>query len=151
MSLDVYLHEVSARANALESLVWTKIIYCIIYVLPLYASSTTRAAAGRPRDAPEAIRARIRSVTFSTTLCSLVTFVIISNSSLSNNSPLHLMGYWPLGMVEACKSLLLTCLLFSGPLYENLLVEGNWRCWLSLEPLQQLWFDWAVWRNMMAV
>ncbi|KAG6042171.1 hypothetical protein E4U41_003917 [Claviceps citrina] len=127
------------------------IIYCLIYVLPLYASSATRAAAGRPRDAPEAIRARIRSASFSTFLCSLATFLIIGNSSMSlDNSPWTLMGYWPLGMVEACRSLLLTCLLFLGPLYEHLLIDGSWRRWPSLDGFKHVWSDWAVWRNMVA-
>ncbi|KAG6012993.1 hypothetical protein E4U43_007543 [Claviceps pusilla] len=127
------------------------ILYCIVYVLPLYASSATRAAAGRSRDSPEAIRARIRSVSLSTSLCSLVTFVIFSQSSLSaQHSPWSVMGYWPPRLVEAGKSLLLTCLLFAGPLYEHLLIEGTWQGWVTLEPLKEVWSDWAVWRNMVA-
>ncbi|KAG6006052.1 hypothetical protein E4U21_007412 [Claviceps maximensis] len=127
------------------------IIYCIVYVSPLYASSATRAAAGRPRDSSEAIRARIRSVSLSTSLCSLATFIILTRSSISlKQSPWNLMGYWPAGVVEAGKSLLLTCLLFLGPLYEHLIVEGTWRSWATLEPLKEVWSDWAVWRNMVA-
>ncbi|KAG5975716.1 hypothetical protein E4U55_007599, partial [Claviceps digitariae] len=127
------------------------ITYCIIYVLPLYASAATRAAAGRPRDSSDAIRARIRSVSLSTLLCSLATLVIISRSSIAlRYSPWNLMGYWPPGVVEACKALLLTCLLFSGPLYEHLVIEGTWRSWVSLDPLKEVWSDWAVWRNMVA-
>lgn len=129
-----------------------KIIYCLIYVLPLHASSATRAAAGRSRDAPGPIRARIRLASLSTFLCSLATFVILWNSSVSVKvSPWKLMGYWPLGVVEACKSLALTCLMFLGPLYECLLIEGSWRNVLSLHSLKQIWYDWAVWRNMVAV
>ncbi|QPG95768.1 hypothetical protein C2857_001996 [Epichloe festucae Fl1] len=127
------------------------ITYCLIYVLPLYASPATRAVAGRPRDAPEAIRARIRSVSLSTALCSLVTFVLVKRSPISLNvSPWNLMGYWPIGMVEAGKTVLLTGLLFLGPLYECLLIDGNWRSWSSLDPLKQVWSDLAVWRNMVA-
>ncbi|KAG5916659.1 hypothetical protein E4U42_007561 [Claviceps africana] len=127
------------------------IIYCLIYVLPLYASPATRVAAGRPRDATDAIRARIRFASLSTFLCSLATFVRVATSSVSlAHSPWRLMGYWPAGVVEACRALLLTCLLFLGPLYEHLLIEGTWRSWASLDAPREVWSDWAVWRNMVA-
>ena len=127
-------------------------MYCLIYVLPLYASASTRAAAGRPRDAPDAIRARIRAVSLSTTFCSAATFALIWNSSSANQvSPWHLMGYWPLGVYDSCKTLLLTSLLFAGPLYECLIVDGVWESWIRLEPVSQLWTDWPMWRNMVAV
>lgn len=61
------------------------------------------------------------------------------------------MGYWPLGLVETGKSLLLTAILFSGPLYETLLVDGGWRRFLSLELVTSLFSDWIRWRNIIAV
>ncbi len=60
------------------------------------------------------------------------------------------MGYWPLGLAEAGGSLLLTAILFSGPLYETLLVDGAWRQWLSLQPVSDL-REWIRWRNIIAV
>ncbi|KYK61909.1 putative CAAX prenyl protease 2 [Drechmeria coniospora] len=125
------------------------IVYCFVYILPLHASAATRASANRSRDAPEAIRARIRSVSVSTALCSLVTLLVLVRSG-SIDSALHRMGYWPLGLTEAAKALLLTGLLFAGPLYECLLVDGVWTQWLRLEPLRQVWAEWPPWRNMVA-
>lgn len=92
-------------------------------------------------------------MSFSTALCSLTTCFLLQKTSFTVNhaSLWHIMGYWPLGIVDACKSLLLTALLFAGPLYECLLIDGMLESWLRLEPLTQLWSDWAMWRNMIAV
>lgn len=65
--------------------------------------------------------------------------------------PLHLMGYWPPGLGEAARALWLTALLFAGPLYESLVVDGAARQWTTLQPLKELWVDWPTWRNMVAV
>ncbi|KAM6484259.1 CaaX prenyl protease [Trichoderma sp. SZMC 28011] len=129
--------------------------YTLIYVLPLYASSETRAAPGKSRDAPEAIRARIFVVSLSTTACSLVTFLLLpyvcTSAAATSCSPLHLMGYWPLGLVETLKSCLLTGLLFAAPLYECLIIDGVWREWASgLQPLREIWAEWPTWRNLVA-
>ena len=128
--------------------------YCLVYVLPLYASEATRPSPTRSRDAPEAIRARVRSVTFSTTVCSLCTFLLLRQSAnplAVSLGPWHLMGYWPAGLVDALKILFLTGLLFAGPLYECLLIDGAWRQWPRLEPLRLVWSEWPVWRNLVAV
>lgn len=120
--------------------------------MPLYFSAATRPSPTRSRDAPEAIRARITSVSCSTALCSLVTLSLLSfHDALAVDRPLHLMGYWPSGFREACGTLFLTALLFAGPLYESLIIDGAWRQWVHLEPLTELWTDWSQWRNMVAV
>lgn len=64
---------------------------------------------------------------------------------------LHALGYWPLGLVEAARALLLTALLFAGPLFETLVVEGGWREWLSLAPVKEVLGEWTAWRNIVAV
>jgi hypothetical protein len=61
------------------------------------------------------------------------------------------MGYWPLGLAEAAKTLGLTALLFAAPLYERLLIDGCWEDWLTLKPLAMVWADWPAWRNFVAV
>lgn len=61
------------------------------------------------------------------------------------------MGYWPLGLGEAFRALLLTALLFLGPLFESLVVEGYWREWTTGEPVKELLSDWITWRNLVAV
>ncbi|EQL01202.1 CaaX prenyl protease [Ophiocordyceps sinensis CO18] len=60
------------------------------------------------------------------------------------------MGLWPLGLLETAKAHLLTALLFTGPLYECLVVDGVWKRWLTLKPLRRVWLDWPTWRNIVA-
>ncbi|KAJ6441691.1 CaaX-protease [Purpureocillium lavendulum] len=126
----------------------------------------TRALANRKDpllDAPEAIRARIRSVSLSTAACSLTTLFIllhfVANPSTALPSEtslglvthaLRLMGYWPVGHIEALNALSLTALLFAGPLYECLLIDGLWIQWRRLQPLSHLWTEWPAWRNLVA-
>lgn len=98
------------------------------------------------------IRGRITSVTISTTLCSVLTFLLLS--ALCEDGPssaLRAMGYWPLGLWEALKSLALVTLLFAGPLYEVLVVDGLWRDWMTLQPLCSVWNEWTSWRNLVMV
>lgn len=61
------------------------------------------------------------------------------------------MGYWPIGIGDTAKALLLTGLLFAAPLYECMVIDGYWNQWLRLEPLCRLWTEWPMWRNMVAV
>ncbi|KAH6603412.1 CaaX prenyl protease [Trichoderma cornu-damae] len=133
------------------------VAYSLVYVLPLYASSHTRASPGRSRDAPETIRARIHVVSLSTTACSLVTYFLLpyicspAAAAAASCSPLHLMGYWPLGVLEALRACFLTGLLFAAPLYECLVIDGAWREWASgLQPLRDVWTEWPAWRNLVA-
>ncbi|PHH77590.1 hypothetical protein CDD82_3452 [Ophiocordyceps australis] len=125
------------------------VIYCLIYLLPLYALPATRPSPIRSRDAPDSIRARIRAVSASTLICSLTTFFILRHTDLPS-SPLRHMGYWPVGLSETANVLLLTALLFSAPIYESLLIDGWWRDWVRLDPLGSLWTHWPTWRNLVA-
>ncbi|KAI2642778.1 CaaX protease [Xylaria nigripes] len=127
------------------------VIYTLIYVVPFYLSSATRPSRTLSRDAPSVIRARITLVSLTCIVCSLITLRILTlQNRVTNGEALHSMGYWPLGLPEAAKSLLLTAILFSGPLYETLLVEGQWRRWLSLQPISELLTSWIPWRNVIA-
>lgn len=64
---------------------------------------------------------------------------------------LRMMGYWPVGFVETAKSLVLTMLLFLGPLFEYFVVERGWREWIALTPVYELFGEWTTWRNIVAV
>ncbi|KAI0440844.1 CaaX protease [Xylaria telfairii] len=129
----------------------TQVIYTLFYVVPFYLSATTRPSRTLSRDAPSVIRARVASVSLTCVVCSLITFVILtSQGRATNGEALHSMGYWPLGLAEAGRSLLLTAILFSGPLYETLIVDGEWRRWFSLQPVSGLFSEWIRWRNIVA-
>ncbi|KAH8161198.1 hypothetical protein CIB48_g7042 [Xylaria polymorpha] len=127
------------------------VIYTLFYVVPFYLSATTRPSRTLSRDAPSVIRARVTSVSLTCVVCSLITFVILtSQGRATNGEALHSMGYWPLGLAETSRSLLLTAILFSGPLYETLIVNGEWRRWFSLQPVSGLFSEWIRWRNIVA-
>ncbi|KAI1866056.1 hypothetical protein JX265_007085 [Neoarthrinium moseri] len=127
------------------------VIYTLVYVLPFYLSSTTRPSRTLSRDAPSVIRARITSVTLTCVFCSVSTFVILtSQGHATRPDALRSMGYWPVGLAEAARSLLLTAILFVGPLYETFIVHGAWRDWLSLQPVSELFNEWTTWRNIVA-
>lgn len=129
-----------------------QIFYTLIYVVPFYLSSRTRPSPNLSRDAPSVIRARITSVTLTCVVCSALTFYILTaHGHASSQSAAHIMGYWPVGLVAAARVLLLTGLLFAGPLFEHLVVEGGWRAWLGLAPLKELLGEWTTWRNIVAV
>lgn len=61
------------------------------------------------------------------------------------------MGYFPIGVEEAAKTVGLTAILFLGPLFEAGIVEGRWRDWIRLQGLQATYSGWIGYRNMIAV
>ena len=127
-------------------------------MLPFYLSPKTRPSRSLSRDAPPVIRARITSVSISCVICSVSTLVILTSSSTSSDvegrsygETLHWMGWWPLGLAESAKALLLTAILFVGPLYKTLIVDAGWREWMRLGPVYELCEDLITWRNIVAV
>lgn len=129
-----------------------KLVYTLLYVLPLYATERTRPSRSLSRDSPLVIQGRITSVTISTALCSVLTSIILwARSGDGSSPPLQAMGYWPLGIGDSLRSLLLVALLFAGPLYEALVLDGLWKDWTTLQPLVNVWHEWTSWRNLVAV
>ncbi|KAF9869352.1 prenyl proteinase rce1 [Colletotrichum karsti] len=126
------------------------IMYTIIYVLPLYISPSSRPSPTLSRDDPRVIRARITSVLSSTAVCSALTYIVLARlpDGALPITPLHAMGYWPIGLVDSASCLLLTAVLFAGPLYETLLIDGLWETWKTFEPLLSIWTHWTTWRNI---
>ncbi|CAJ2505958.1 Uu.00g000880.m01.CDS01 [Anthostomella pinea] len=128
-----------------------QVIYTLIYVVPFYLSSTTRPSRTLSRDAPSVIRARITSVSLTCVVCSNITVVILTwQGQATYGEAFHTMGYWPVGLPETGKCLLLTAILFSGPLYETLIDHRAWRDWLSMQPMKELFSEWTMLRNIIA-
>ena len=124
----------------------------ILFVLPLYASSTTRPSQTLTRDAPSVIKARIRALTFSCCISALVTlYIITSYSDTSIQDALHLLGWWPINLLDTLKSFLLIMILFAGPLFEASIVDGHLRDWISGATLKDMLSTWIGWRNYIAV
>ncbi|KAI0395369.1 CaaX protease [Xylariaceae sp. FL0594] len=130
------------------------VAYTILYVAPFYLSSKTRPSPTLSRDSPPVIRARVTSVSLTCVLCSGITFILLNSNPRKDNGAgvgvagaLHSMGYWPLGIRETFNSLLLTAILFAGPLYESLVVNGGWRALASFRPVAAVFGEWIPWRN----
>lgn len=83
-------------------------------------------------------------------LACCTTFLLLAQSNLSAFEILHLMGLYPLALTSALKALLLTSLLFLGPLFESLIVDSGWRELLRPETWTELWSDPITNRNLIA-
>ncbi|KAJ5180315.1 hypothetical protein N7492_003525 [Penicillium capsulatum] len=122
-----------------------------LYVVPFYLSPTTRPSPSLSRDAPSVIRARIRAVTGSCVASSLIVlWIVVEQGNSSVGAALGLLGWWPLDFADMARCLLLTALLFAGPLYERGLVESEWRSWFRRSKLSESLGGWIGWRNYVA-
>ncbi|KAJ5921520.1 hypothetical protein N7466_009846 [Penicillium verhagenii] len=123
----------------------------LLYVVPLYLSPTTRPSPSLSRDAPSVIRARIRTVSAACILASLgVLCLAVNQGNCSLGAALTFMGWWPISVADVARSLLLTAILFLGPLYERGIVEGEWRSWFRYSKLSESLGGWIGWRNYIA-
>ncbi|KAF5859038.1 hypothetical protein ETB97_003474 [Aspergillus alliaceus] len=137
---------ISAQTAAFFSICLT-----LFYVVPFYVSSTTRPSPTLSRDAPSVIRARIKVVTWSCIGSTLaVAWLITAKGDVSLFEALKLLGWWPMGFAEAFRSLLLTSILFAGPLFERGIAEGEWRDWIKGSRISETLRGWIGWRNYVA-
>ncbi|KAL8791461.1 MAG: hypothetical protein Q9213_000078 [Squamulea squamosa] len=127
------------------------VVFTLLYVLPFYLSPTTRPSPALSRDAPSVIRARIRCVSVAVALSTIATMYILANRANSSRLEiLRLLGWYPIGIVEVAKPLLLTALLFTGPIFEAAVVEGRWKDWVQGRTLHESLSSWIGWRNYVA-
>ncbi|KAK2764868.1 hypothetical protein FQN54_008565 [Arachnomyces sp. PD_36] len=126
------------------------VLFTLLYVIPFYCSAITRPSPTLSRDAPSVIRARIRAVTISCTFGSVAVLLLIMHEKRSITEALALLGWWPVGFVEIFKSLLLTALLFIGPLFERGIAMGDWRDWVKGQSMKETLSGWIGWRNFVA-
>jgi prenyl protein peptidase len=64
---------------------------------------------------------------------------------------LHLLGWWPISVIDIAKTMLLVAILFTGPLFEAGVVEGGWRGWVKGTYVREVLGSWIGWRNYVAV
>ncbi|RMD40279.1 hypothetical protein DV735_g4856, partial [Chaetothyriales sp. CBS 134920] len=101
------------------------VILTLLYVAPFYLSPATRPSPTLNRDAPSVIRARIRTVTLSCVLSTISTFALLVLAvNVKASEAVHLLGYWPISPLDILRACFLTILLFLGPLFELLVVDG---------------------------
>ncbi|KAL1964239.1 hypothetical protein VTN77DRAFT_7197 [Rasamsonia byssochlamydoides] len=121
------------------------------YVVPFYLSSSTRPSPTLSRDAPSVIRTRVRAVSIASFISSLAVLAIITQKgNASVSEALKLLGWWPIGLFEILRSLLLTAILFTGPLFEKGIAEGEWKEWLRGRALVECLSSWIGFRNFVA-
>ncbi|KAI4940950.1 hypothetical protein J4E91_011035 [Alternaria rosae] len=121
--------------------------YVFIYVIPFYLSPATRPSPTLTRDAPSSIRARVRAVTFSTVLCSVLTIVVLYQHDASAMEIIRLLGIWPVSLVDTVRTMLLVTILFAGPIFEHGIVDGDWRDWIKLKGVHETLSSWIGYRN----
>ncbi|CAI7635918.1 uncharacterized protein N7487_011807 [Penicillium crustosum] len=134
-----------------HTVAFLSVLLTLLYVVPFYLSPTTRPSPSLSRDAPSVIRARIRAVTGSCIVSSvLVLWLIVEGDNSSLGAGVRLLGWWPVGLLETLRSLLLTAILFLGPLFERGIVEGEWKFWFRRSSLSECLGGWIGWRNYVA-
>jgi prenyl protein peptidase len=80
-----------------------------------------------------------------------VLWLVVDKGGSSLGAALSLLGWWPIDLGDILRSLLLTAILFVGPLYERGIVEGEWRSWFSRAKWSESLGGWIGWRNYVAV
>lgn len=93
---------------------------------------------------------RTRSVIVSTSLCLLVTYAILTFVPAGGSplTSLHLMAIFPLDLTSGLKTLLLTIILFVGPLYEHLICHNQWRSLFNSHGYASIYTDLSNYRNL---
>ncbi|KIX09267.1 uncharacterized protein Z518_00346 [Rhinocladiella mackenziei CBS 650.93] len=111
---------ISATTAAILSVGFT-----LIYVVPFYLSKSTRPSPTLNRDAPSVIRARIHTVALACIVASSATlYLLVVTAKLTVTDSLHLLGWWPIQFGDVVRCCALTFLLYIGPLFERIFIEG---------------------------
>ena len=102
----------------------------MVYVVPFYLFRATRPSPTLERNHPSNIRARFRIVAAACAISALVTvYVVQRHGNATIAEAVRLLGWWPIALVDIVRPLLLTVVLFAGPLFEKGFVRGKWRYW----------------------
>lgn len=129
------------------------VLYTISYVGVLYLSPLSRPHPNLPRDSPSVIRVRIRAVTVVTivilVVTSSITFVATSNRSLPEVLSFLGLSPKPSSAADILRSLLLTAILFTGPLVQRLCLDNGLRD--IRDDIRKMFYTWTGWRNYVAV
>lgn len=125
------------------------LLYTATYVAPFYISPTLRSTPLQSRDAPTVIRARVRAVGLTCIICMVITvYVLAIYGHALPQDVARLLGVWPVNFIDVPKVLCLVIVLFVGPLYENIIIDGDWRDW-SFSVFKEGIFDsWVGYRNL---
>ena len=124
-------------------------LFTLFYVAPFYLSPTLRSSPVNSRDAPAVIKARVRAVGLTCLACTVVTaYVLAFYGHADPRETLHLVGLWPVNIIDILKVLALVMILFTCSIYENVLVDGEWRAWSLAAFRDAVWDNWIGYRNL---
>lgn len=129
------------------------ILYTVSYVGVLYLSPLSRPHPNLPRDSPSVIRVRIRAVTI-VTITSLVITSSITALTTPKRSLFEVLSFLglsltPSSIFDILRSLLLTAILFTGPLVQRLCFDNGWMD--VKDDVDKMFSTWIGWRNYVAV
>lgn len=120
-------------------------------MVPFYLSASTRPSPTLNRDAPSVIRARVRAVTFACILASSATlYLLVVTARLKAGDALHLLGWWPIQLADVAKCCALTFLLYTGPLFEKIFIEGAVNDFRRGRKVVESLSSWQGYRNYVA-
>lgn len=148
----VYITENPSKFTPFHASI-TSVLYTISYVGVLYLSPLSRPHPNLPRDSPSVIRVRIRAVTIVTIVTLAVTSSITATTT-PNRSLFEVLSFLglsptPNSVADILRSLLLTAILFTGPLVQRLCLDGGWRD--IKDDMNGMFYTWTGWRNYVAV
>ena len=92
----------------------------------------------------------MRAVGLTCITCAVVAVYVLT--VYAHATPLDLLrlcGIWPCGPLEVLQVLALVMLLFTCSLYENIIVEGEWREWSLRAFKASIWDSWTGYRNLL--
>lgn len=124
------------------------LLFTIIYVAPFYLSKTLRTSPLQSRDSPTVIRARVRAVGLSCLASTVLTvYVLVQYGHASPQDVLRLFAVWPVNPFDCLKVLLLVIVLYTGPLYETIVVDGALREFSLKAVKETFWDSYISFRN----
>ncbi|CAD0093864.1 unnamed protein product, partial [Aureobasidium vineae] len=125
------------------------VLFTIIYIAPFYLSPTLRSNSITNRNTPSVIKARTRAVFWSCVASVIITVcVLFFRGHVAVGEVLHLLGVYPVNVLDTAESFLLVAILFAGPLFERVIVEGEWRSWGATAIKETVYEDLIGWRNL---
>jgi prenyl protein peptidase len=77
-------------------------------------------------------------------------YILVATAKMEATEALHLLGWWPIQPLDVLRSLLLTVLLFLGPLFELIFVTGALSDLRSGRKLIETLSSWQGYRNFVA-
>ncbi|MCJ1449150.1 MAG: hypothetical protein MMC23_009669 [Stictis urceolatum] len=135
----------------IEFVLFVSVSFTLAYVLPFYFSPTTRPSPTLSRDSPAVIRTRVRLVGTCCAICAHTTTLILRHyCSHTFSSALRQMGLFPPPILGTLLPLVLTAILFLGPLFERGIVLGGLTTWLRGKELLRTLESWPGYRNFIA-